>query len=42
MQFSVDAVEDGRKCLEQLQIADYDIVLMDVSGESAQLSEVQS
>ncbi|TKA52049.1 hypothetical protein B0A53_04709 [Rhodotorula sp. CCFEE 5036] len=27
--FSVDAVEDGRKCLEQLQIADYDIVLMD-------------
>ena len=41
-QFSVDAVEDGRKCLEQLQIADYDVVLMDVSGQSSLLFEVQS
>ncbi|GAA5883852.1 hypothetical protein JCM3774_005798 [Rhodotorula dairenensis] len=27
--FSIDAVEDGRKCLEQLQHAQYDVVLMD-------------
>ncbi|GAA5993530.1 hypothetical protein JCM10908_000635 [Rhodotorula pacifica] len=27
--FSVDAVEDGRKCLEQLENAEYDVVLMD-------------
>lgn len=31
MQFSIDAVEDGRKCLEQLKLAEYDVVLMDVS-----------
>lgn len=31
LQFSIDAVEDGRKCLDQLQKAEYDVVLMDVS-----------